>query len=71
MSFHNKISLLSDGHRGLDFSSATSAIEIALWDILGKLKKSSFKFFINKSPKPNVPIYATCWSDLKKIQMII
>ena len=65
-SFYNKISLLSDGHRGLDFSSATSAIEIALWDISGKLKNLPLNSLLTKSPKPNVPIYATCWSDLKK-----
>ena len=39
-SFYNNVSLLSDGHKGLDFSSATSAIEIALWDIAGKLKNT-------------------------------
>ena len=65
-SFYSKISLLSDGHRGLDFSSATSAIEIALWDISGKLKNLPLNSLLTKSPKPNVPIYATCWSDLKK-----
>jgi len=65
-SFYNKISLLSDGHRGLDFSSATSAIEIALWDISGKIKNLPLNSLLTKSPKPNVPIYATCWSDLKK-----
>ncbi len=65
-SFYNKISLLSDGHRGLDFSSATSAIEIALWDISGKLKNLPLNSLLTKSPKANVPIYATCWSDLKK-----
>ena len=65
-SFYNKISLLSDDHRGLDFSSATSAIEIALWDISGKLKNLPLNSLLTKSPKPNVPIYATCWSDLKK-----
>ena len=65
-SFYSKISLLSDGHRGLDFSSATSAIEIALWDISGKCKNLPLNSLLTKSPKPNVPIYATCWSDLKK-----
>ena len=65
-SFYNKISLLSDGQRGLDFSSATSAIEIALWDITGKLQSLPLNSLLTNNPKLDVPIYATCWSDLKK-----
>ena len=67
-SFYNNVSLLSDGHKGLDFSSATSAIEIALWDIAGKLKNTPLNKLLSNNPKPDVPIYATCWSDLKKDQ---
>ncbi len=65
-SFYNKISFLRDGHGGLDFSSATSAIEIALWDIAGKLKNLPLNCLLTDNPKPDVSIYATCWSDLKK-----
>ena len=65
-SFYNKIFFLRDGHGGLDFSSATSAIEIALWDIAGKLKNLPLNCLLIDNPKPDVSIYATCWSDLKK-----
>ena len=65
-SFYNKIFFLRDGHGGLDFSSATSAIEIALWDIAGKLKNLPLNCLLTDNPKPDVSIYATCWSDLKK-----
>ena len=65
-SFYNKIFFLRDGHVGLDFSSATSAIEIALWDIAGKLKNLPLNCLLTDNPKPDVSIYATCWSDLKK-----
>ena len=65
-SFYNKIFFLRDGHGGLDFSSATSAIEIALWDIAGKLKNLPLNCLLADNPKPDVSIYATCWSDLKK-----
>ena len=65
-SFYNKIFFLRDDHRGLDFSSATSAIEIALWDIAGKLKNLPLNCLLTNNPKPDVSIYATCWSDLKK-----
>ena len=65
-SLYNKISLLSDDHKGLDFSSATSAIEIAAWDIAGKLKNLPLNCLLTDNPKPDVSIYATCWSDLKK-----
>ncbi len=65
-SFYNKIFFLRDDHGGLDFSSATSAIEIALWDIAGKLKNLPLNCLLTDNPKPDVSIYATCWSDLKK-----
>ena len=65
-SLYNKISLLSDNHKGLDFSSATSAIEIAAWDIAGKLKNLPLNCLLTDNPKPDVSIYVTCWSDLRK-----
>ena len=65
-SFYNKIFFLRDDHGGLDFSSATSAIEIALWDIAGKLKNLPLNCLLTDNPKPDVSIYATCWSDQKK-----
>ena len=65
-SFYNKILFLRDDHGGLDFSSATSAIEIALWDIAGKLKNLPLNCLLTDNPKHEVSIYATCWSDLKK-----
>ncbi|MDC3204883.1 hypothetical protein OBA18_03035, partial [Pelagibacteraceae bacterium] len=65
-SLYNKISLLSDDHKGLDFSSATSAIEIAAWDIAGKLKNLPLNCLLTDNPKPDVSIYVTCWSDLRK-----
>ena len=65
-SLYNKISLLSDNHKGLDFSSDTSAIEIAAWDIAGKLKNLPLNCLLTDNPKPDVSIYVTCWSDLRK-----
>ena len=64
-SFYQKIFILSDGHRGLDFSAATSAIEIALWDITGKIKNLPLNSLLTNKPKLNVSIYATCWSSLR------
>ena len=65
-SFYQKIFILSDGHRGLDFCAATSAIEIALWDITGKIKNLPLNSLLTNKPKLNVSIYATCWSSLRK-----
>ena len=33
--FHKEVEVIADGHRGIDFSAATSAIEMSLWDIEG------------------------------------
>ena len=40
--FYTESNLIADGHRGIDFSAATSAIEMSLWDIEGKKKKNLF-----------------------------
>ena len=62
-SFRDKILDIADKHRGIDFSAATSAIEMALWDIIGKLSKKPLSHLLCENPNPSVPIYATNWSN--------
>ena len=61
--FRDKVSQISDKHRGIDFSAATSAIEMALWDIAGKISKKPLANLLSKNPKTLVPVYATNWSN--------
>ena len=46
--FRDKAAKISDKHRGIDFSAATSAIEMALWDIGGKISKNPLQIFFRK-----------------------
>ena len=61
--FRDKVSKISDKHRGIDFSAATSAIEMALWDIAGKISKKPLANLLSKNPETLVPVYATNWSN--------
>ena len=61
--FINKLTYKDDNY---DLMCATSAIEIALWDILGKyLNKSVSELFQSNNGK-SIPIYANTWSDIKQ-----
>ena len=60
--FYTESNIIADGHRGIDFSAATSAIEMSLWDIEGKKEKNLFiKYYQRIIEK--VPVYATIWSE--------
>jgi len=61
--FRDIVANISDKHRGIDFSAATSAIEMALWDISGKISKQPLSNLLSKNPKNSIPIYATNWSN--------
>ena len=45
---------------------ATSAIEIALWDILGKYTNKSVSELFETNNAKSVPVYANTWSDIKQ-----
>ena len=61
--FRQKTTEISDKHRGIDFSAATSAIEMALWDISGKVLEKPLSYLLSENPKTSVPVYATNWSN--------
>ena len=60
--FHREVEVIADGHRGIDFSAATSAIEMSLWDIEGKKKKKPLYKILSSEYRDKVPVYATIWS---------
>ena len=49
-----------------DLMCATSAIEIALWDILGKYTNKSISELFQSNNSKSVPVYANTWSDIKQ-----
>lgn len=56
---------IEDKHRGIEFAAAVSAIEMALWDIQGKLKNQSLADMWGGDILKPVSIYANSWSDFK------
>ena len=48
-----------------DLMCATSAIEIALWDILGKYTNKSISELFETNNAKSIPVYANTWSDIK------
>ena len=61
--FHREVEVIADGHRGIDFSAATSAIEMSLWDIEGKKKNKPLYKILSSEYRDKVPVYATIWSE--------
>lgn len=54
---------IASKHRGLDFSAATSALEMALWDIYAKLAEKPLCDVLGGDHRTPLPVYANIWSD--------
>jgi len=54
---------IASKHRGLDFSAATSALEMALWDIHGKLVEKPLCQVLGGDHRTPLPVYANIWSN--------
>jgi galactonate dehydratase len=54
---------IASKHRGLDFSAATSALEMALWDIYAKLAEKPLCDLLGGDHRAPLPVYANIWSD--------
>jgi galactonate dehydratase len=50
-------------HPGIDYSSAVSAIEIALWDLLGKSVGQPVHALLGGAIVGKVPVYANAWDQ--------
>lgn len=50
-------------HRSLDFSAASSALEMALWDICGKLADKPLCDLLGGDHSRAIPVYGNIWSD--------
>jgi galactonate dehydratase len=54
---------IASKHRGLDFSAATNALEMALWDIHAKLAEKPLCDLLGGDHRTPLPVYANIWSD--------
>jgi galactonate dehydratase len=50
-------------HPGIDYASAVSAIEIALWDLVGKSAQMPVHALLGGAILDKVPIYANAWDS--------
>lgn len=62
--FVDRVALLMDSdHPSIDYSSAASAIEIALWDLLGKSTGLPLHALLGGALVQRVPLYANVWDE--------
>ena len=61
--FHELISRDKNQLTNMNHAAARSSFEMALWDIFGKVTKTSLSHIIGKSVKSSVPVYANIWSN--------
>ena len=53
---------IANKHRGMDFAAATSAIEMALWDIQGQIANRPLRALLAEQYAESIPVYANTWS---------
>jgi len=54
---------MNSKHPGIDYASAVSAIEIALWDLLGKVAQMPVHALLGGAIVDRVPVYANAWDS--------
>ena len=50
-------------HPGIDYASAVSALEIALWDLQGKSLGQPVHALLGGALRQNLPVYANAWDN--------
>lgn len=63
--FRRLAAQIADKHRGMDYAAATSAVEIALWDLQGRLERKPLYELLGRRLRSAVPVYANTWSDAR------
>jgi len=54
---------LSVRHHSIDFAAATSALDMALWDLMGRLVDRPVVELLSGRNRRVVPVYANIWSE--------
>jgi galactonate dehydratase len=60
---HRLARSMDSDHPGIDYASAVSAIEIALWDLLGKSAGLPVHALLGGALTDRVPLYANAWDE--------
>lgn len=60
---HHVAKPMDSKHPGIDYASAVSAIEIALWDLLGKSMGRPVHALLGGAIVDRVPVYANAWDE--------
>jgi galactonate dehydratase len=60
---HHLAKPMDSDHPGIDYASAVSAIEIALWDLLGKSTGLPLHSLLGGALIDKVPVYANAWDE--------
>lgn len=60
---HHVAKPMDTKHPGIDYASAVSAIEIALWDLLGKATGQPVHALLGGAIVDRVPVYANAWDE--------
>ena len=60
---HHLAKPMDSKHPGIDYASAVSAIEIALWDLLGKSAGMPLHALLGGALIDKVPVYANAWDE--------
>lgn len=59
----NAVLGFADKRTGIDFYCALSALELALWDLAGKLVGAPVHRLLGGALRDRIPLYANTWSD--------
>ena len=57
---------IAERRPGIDFFCAQSALEIALWDIVGKVHGRPVRELLGNVEHDSIMLYANCWSQVSK-----
>ncbi|MBW2494947.1 MAG: mandelate racemase/muconate lactonizing enzyme family protein [Deltaproteobacteria bacterium] len=63
--------LSSHKHRGIDYATATSALEMAIWDLDAQRRGLPLHRLLGESVREEVPVYANIWSDRYKEDKVL
>ena len=63
---------IAERRPGIDFFCAQSAIEMALWDVLGKVRARPVRELLGNVERDSVMLYANCWSqDTQSVEAVV
>ena len=61
--FRDLATRVSLRHHSMDFAAATSALDIALWDLIGRLVAKPLVELLGPPKCRNAAVYANIWSE--------